>query len=150
MALDFFWTDTNNAFSLTAAASSRPGRRVVLWMRVRAYVRIRSAGATALFPLLLLTSLLDAAGHQLLCRDAPALSGIAADLPSAGPQIAPSEAERDHDCPCYGLGGSRITLGPPSTTDPAVVVTEVATARRGALFVEPFPASHPSRGPPLC
>lgn len=113
-------------------------------------MRFRSASATALTFLLLLTSLLDVAGHELLCRDDPVRGGITAGSPLAGPQIVPVEAELDHDCPCCGLCGPRISLGPEWATDPVLVVAEVHAVRHGVLFVKPLPASHPSRGPPVC
>ncbi|MEM7352021.1 MAG: hypothetical protein AAF657_14570 [Acidobacteriota bacterium] len=112
-------------------------------------MRIRSAGVTALTPLLLLISLLDASGHELLCRDEPAPPGIAADGPSSGALTAPDLEEQDHDCLCCGVCGPRVSLAPPSATDSALAAVEVTPARRGALFVEPFPASYPGRGPPV-
>lgn len=113
-------------------------------------MRFRSASATALTFLLLLTSLLDVAGHELLCRDEPARLGIVTDSPLAGPQIAPEEAELDDDCPCCGLCRPRVSLSPSSESAPALMAAEIQSGPRAVRFVEPLPASHPSRGPPLC
>ncbi|MCG8455953.1 MAG: hypothetical protein MI919_06685 [Holophagales bacterium] len=111
-------------------------------------MRMRSTGATALLLLLSLTSLLEAAGHELLCRDEHSLPELGADLPISGVQIAPGETEHEDDCPCCGLCGSRLSLGPSSTTDPRLAVAEIQAAGPGALFLEPSPASYLSRGPP--
>lgn len=111
---------------------------------------MRPVGAAALHLLLLLSSLLDAAGHELLCRDEPAPSRVADGSPSSGAQILPTEEGPDRDCPCCRLNGPRSWLAPPSTTDPALALAEVATARPGVPFLKPFPTSHPSRGPPVC
>ena len=113
-------------------------------------MQTRSAGAKAL-NLLLLVSLLLAAGNELLCcDDGPDRHEIVAEAFSPERQIAPTEGEHDDDCLCCGLRSQRVSFAPFKATDPALVVAEATTARRSTFFVERLPASHTNRGPPTC
>ncbi|MEM9557507.1 MAG: DUF2946 family protein [Acidobacteriota bacterium] len=113
-------------------------------------MRIRSTGATALYLLLLLTSLVEAAGHELLCHDEPTRFGIASGVSDSGAQIAPDGEEQGEDCPYCGLCTSRVCLAPTSASSPTVEVAEVRVAASSVFLAQRLPASHLSRGPPAC
>ena len=112
-------------------------------------MRIRSAEAIALTLWILLPLLLESAGHELLCHDEPKAPQLTASSLLSEPQIGSGEEEQDEDCLCCGLCSPRTSVGASSTANPALVVADSTIAQRDDLFVAPFPASHPSRGPPV-
>lgn len=111
-------------------------------------MRIRSAGATALYLSLLLTSLVEAAGHELLCRDDPARQEAGSARATTEVQIAPGESDLGDDCGYCGLCGQRLSLSPASTTDPTFVVAGVQATGRTTFLIKSESASQLSRGPP--
>ena len=112
-------------------------------------MHIRSAGYTALQLLFLMSSLLDAAGCELLCLDGPDASSKTLQAVGAEAEICPVETEHDDDCPCCGLYVPRVSFEPSTTTDPAIFMVEAAPAQRGVFFVDALAATHLSRGPPV-
>ena len=119
-------------------------------------MRIRATGACALYALLVLTLLLEAAGHDLLCAyEDQALPRVADQgasaegrAPSPGPDIAPGSPQYEHECPCCLRGGQRLSLGPtPASRQPLLVARASRAPEVGQPTRRPS-ASHTSRGPP--
>ena len=118
-------------------------------MRVHPSVRTRSSSATALYTLLLLTSLLEAVGQERPCCNEPHLPEVGDGSALTDTQVDSGEIQHGLDCPCCGFCSTRISLDPPSTADPTLRIVEALPVRSGVLFVESSPTSHPSRGPPM-
>ena len=119
-------------------------------------MRPRATGTFALYLLLVLTSLLDAAGHDLLCelgdqtlpRLVDHVAGVEGRAPSPGPDIAPGAPQPEHEGPCCLLSGQRISLGPSQTAWHSFLVAQALRAPDGGQPFRQLPASHTSRGPP--
>ena len=112
-------------------------------------MHIRSAGYTALQLLFLMSSLLDAAGCELLCLNEPESSSNVAQVVGSRAQVCPVDEEHDDDCPCCGLRVPRVSFEPSTATEPTLVLAEAALVRRGVLFIKALTATHLSRGPPV-